>query len=482
MEKKTFKSAFGTAAFKKGSYSFVISALALVICVVFNMILGSLPSTFTQIDVSGMQLFTISEQTKQICAAVELPIGLYQITPEGQVDSNITNLLDRFADLSDKFTIEQVDPEKKPEFINKYTTSSLNSNSVLVVSEKRHTVVDYYDIYNVQYEYDYTTGLQNVSDVTFEGEQSLASAINYVTTDDLPVVYALSGHGETGLSEQLNTAVDRENVTRKSLNLIAEGEVPGDCDCIVIIAPTSDLSSAELDMLIEYMENGGNMIIITDYQEGTELPNFMQLASYYGLQFEEGVVVEGNPGYYYYYPYWLLPEVSTHTVAYPIAASGSYVLLGAAQGMTEAEAHRSSLNISPLLTTSADAFARLNIGESTSFEKTEDDKEGPFMLGAAVTETVNDMESKLVWFTTRTLVEDEFDSVVSGANTNLFLNCISWMCAKEDSIAIRGKSVYTEALIFTSSQITTYSTIAMIVVPVLIIAVGVAVWLIRRKK
>jgi len=481
MEKKSFKSAFKTAAFKKGTYSFVLSALALVICIVFNMILGSLPSTVTQIDVSGAQLFTISEQTKQICEGIEIPVGLYLITPDGTVDNNISNLLDRFGDLSDELTIQQIDPEKKPEFISQYTSSSMNSNSVLVVSEKRHTVVDYYDIYVVEYDYDYSSGQQYVSDLTFEGEQALSSAIHYVTTDDLPVVYALSGHGETGLSSAMNTYVERENVTRKSLNLISEGGVPGDCDCIVIIAPSTDLATAELEMLIEYMENGGNMIIITDYQEGTDMTNFNQLANYYGLQMEEGIVIEGNAGYYYYYPYWLLPELSTHTVAYPIYSAGSYVMLGAAQGMTETT-HRDSLTVTPLLTTSADAFSRVDMANSTTYEKTDADKEGPFMLGAAATETVNGLESKLVWFTSRTLVDEEFDSVVSGANSDLFLNCISWMCAREDAISIRGKSVYNTGLVFTSSQITTYSTIAMVVVPVLIIAAGVAVWLIRRKK
>ena len=49
---------------KNGSYSVVISAVFIVIVLVVNMIVGSLPSKYTEVDVSE-QNFTVSGMTQR---------------------------------------------------------------------------------------------------------------------------------------------------------------------------------------------------------------------------------------------------------------------------------------------------------------------------------------------------------------------------------------------------------------------------------
>ena len=46
---------------KNGSYSVVISAIFIVIVIVINMIVGSLPSKYTEFDVSSQKLYSIAE-------------------------------------------------------------------------------------------------------------------------------------------------------------------------------------------------------------------------------------------------------------------------------------------------------------------------------------------------------------------------------------------------------------------------------------
>ena len=53
----------------------------------------------------------------------------------------------------------------------------------------------------------------------------------------------------------------------KSLNLLTEGSVPDDADCLLIDSPTTDISSDEKDAIIEYLENGGKAMVFSDYTE-----------------------------------------------------------------------------------------------------------------------------------------------------------------------------------------------------------------------
>ena len=81
-----------------------------------------------------------------------------------------------------------------------WATARLTNNSLIVVCGERSTYVSYNDIYEYDLTDYYTTGEY---DVNFAGESALTSAIDYVTSEDLPKVYALTGHGEGELQRRL---------------------------------------------------------------------------------------------------------------------------------------------------------------------------------------------------------------------------------------------------------------------------------------
>ncbi len=105
-------------------------------------------------------------------------------------------------------------------------------------------------------------------DVSFAGENALTSAISYVTSDDLPKLYLLEGHGESALSDTFSTAVEQENLMMDTLSLLTLEAVPEDADCVMIYAPTSDISADEKDRLLSYLQGGGTLMLITDPPKG----------------------------------------------------------------------------------------------------------------------------------------------------------------------------------------------------------------------
>ena len=112
------------------------------IIIVINMIVGNLPSKYTQLDISSEKLYTIGDETKAMLKDLDKDVTIYQIAQSGSEDETISNLLQRYADESDHIKVEQKDPVVNPKFVSEYTSDNLSSNSLIVVCGDRNKVVN----------------------------------------------------------------------------------------------------------------------------------------------------------------------------------------------------------------------------------------------------------------------------------------------------------------------------------------------------
>ena len=102
--------------FRNGMYASVLAAVALAAVILLNLVVRALPSTWTEIDISTSALFTLSETSKNLLHELNTDVTAYYLATSGEEDSNITRLLDRYADESSHFTWEQRDPVLYPTF------------------------------------------------------------------------------------------------------------------------------------------------------------------------------------------------------------------------------------------------------------------------------------------------------------------------------------------------------------------------------
>ena len=63
-EKRKFKDSINKKYLKNGSYSSVMIVVFVAIIIVINMIVGNLPSKYTQLDISSEKLYTTGDETK----------------------------------------------------------------------------------------------------------------------------------------------------------------------------------------------------------------------------------------------------------------------------------------------------------------------------------------------------------------------------------------------------------------------------------
>ena len=468
--------------FKAASYNTVLCVIALVIVIVVNLVVSNIPAKYTKFDVSEQKLYEISEQTQQILKDLKNDVTFYLVAEPAKENSIIAELLDRYAGMSSHVKVVHKDPVADPTFTDKYTKEDLDENSVIVVSDQRNQILKSTDIIVSTYEQNPYYGTQEESGRTFYGEQLFTSAINYVTSDKLPILYALTGHGETELSDTMKKNVSLENIELKSLSLTSMESVPKDADGLLICAPTSDLSKEDETKILTYLQNGGKLLLFTDYT-ATALANLKLLMQNYGVEAVDGVVIENNSNNYIPQSaqYYLLPNLESQTITDPLIKNKTYILMPVAHGIKKLDSYRDTLKIEPLLMTTDDSYAQVPKDNQVK-EKQSGDAAGPFMLGAAITESFNEVTTKIVWFSSAGMLTDEVNQYVSGGNSDLVLNSLGWMSDREESISIRPKSLTQSYLTVPEGAGSTWSIFFWGIIPAAVLITGGVKWFIRRRK
>ncbi|MGN0772523.1 MAG: GldG family protein [Candidatus Ventricola sp.] len=474
--KERIRRMFGKRFFA-GSYSVFAAAAVIAIAVAVNLVAGALPTDKTEIDLTSQAIFTLSDQTRRIVSGIDQEVTLYLLAQSGSENDTVVRLLRRYASLNDRIRIEYVDPNEKPTFLDRYDLGStpLYANSVLVECGERTKLVGYDEIFVTSYSMDYYS-YSYTTTTDFDGENALTNAIHYVTSADVPRVYALTGHGESELSSMLGTLMERDNLETDTLSLLMLEDVPEDASVVVINAPTSDLSGDEAEMLIRYLEGGGRIVLITDYIESGEMENLLRVTAKMGMTAGEGIVVEGDRNKHLSrYPYYLLPELSSHEITEPLIDGRYYVLAPLAQPIVETG--DSQATVSALLETSETAYAKLAGLDMETTEKEEGDVDGAFMVAAA-----SELgEARMVWIASARLMQDNVNAMVSGGNSDLFMNSVNWMCDQQETISIRAKSMDEQGLTITQAQSSFWSIVLLGVIPGAILVLGVVI-VMRRKR
>ena len=464
---------------KNGSYTMVMSVIFIAVVIVINMIVSTIPSKYSEIDISSQKLYSIGDETKKMLKDLEKDVTIYQIAQSGSEDENISNLLKKYEDESKHIKVEQKDPVVNPKFVSQYTSDDLSANSLIVVCGDRNKVIDYNNIYETSIDY------QTYSSQTtgFDGEGQITSAIGYVTSENLPVLYTVEGHGEKDMDSSIKEDIEKANMDIKSLNLLTEGSVPDDADCLFIDSPSTDFSSDEKDAIIEYLENGGKAMIFSDYTT-EDMPNFDAILENYGVQRTEGVVFEGdNQHYAMQMPYYLVPTINSTDASSETASAGYYVLAPYAQGIKQLDDVRDTVKIESILTTSDQAYSKTDLNSNT-IEKEDGDVEGPFDLGVSITESLDDdKETQIVYYSTSNLMDSQTNQMVSGGNEKLIMESLKWMTDTEESasVSIPSKGLEVSYLTITDYDAAFWKICTIALIPGIFLVIGFVVWIKRRK-
>lgn len=460
----------------------VTAILALAVTV--NILIGQLDIAW---DMTSQKVYSISEQTRSILKGLEQDITIYILNSEENIPVDYRQILRQYEKGSNHIKLLYRDLTVYPGFASEYSGGTeTKENSMLVVCGDRQVYLNSDDFQRTVMNPDYTYS------TSYELEPLLTGAINSVNDGRTSIIYQTVGHSELSLTSASQTDGDvvlsssvlsgltRDNFRVEDLSLLNEDAVPEDADIVVIHAPVSDFSEADCDKLRAYLERGGNVYYIMD--AALELDNLNALMREYGIEAAEGIVLEQDTSMIYgggsesATPTYILPVVEDTEITHDLYSSHLPLIIPVAKGLT---LHSDSKNtVTGLLTTSDYAYSKVNL-YSQYLSREDEDIVGPFYL-AALSE--REEGGSLIVLASVNVLADNVDEVVSGNNSDFFLNGLNYMAGDTDKISIRGKEVSFDYNIYSSNEALWIGGMAILGIPLLILLTGIIVVVYRKKR
>lgn len=477
---RKIKQLFKSVDSRRGGFSVGLTVIVIAILIVINMIVGKLPTSATQKDISATNIYTMSDVSKQITGNLTEDVKISVLADPSTVDERITTFVNKYAELSSHISVETVDTVLHPAILTQY---SADDDSIVVSCDatgKTKTIS-----FDSILEYDqmsyYYYGTKTYTD--FDGEGQLTSAVAYVTSNQNSTVYVTSGHGEQSLPSAVTDLMTKSNIETTDLNLLTTTTIPDDCNLLLMYAPSTDITTDEATLLKSYLEGGGKVMLVLGAAQDTT-PNINSVLTEYGLQMETGYV-EDSSRCYQGHPYAVIPEVSASGTLATGLKSDS-VLMYASMGMTQIDPARDSITVTPFMSTSAKASLTDANGTVLS--------SGTYVLGAYATESVGSSDTTSSDTTSTDTTGTARLTVISGyamvdasitqsfsslGNLTLFMNTVTANMNNTSSVSISSKSLQQQ---YNSvSHPGGYSLIFVLLIPVAVLALGFVIWMKRRK-
>lgn len=436
------------------------------------------------IDVTANKLYTLSEESKNQIKNINQKVTVYLIGFEE--DTALSDLLKQYTKQNENITQEIIkDIQDRADIKAKYQITD-ETQVIIVETEERNKILTVDDLYT----FDYTTYQQ--IDVS---EQKITNAIVDLTILEKPKVYFLTGHNEYGIDTHLtvlNAYLTNEVNDVESLDLLVKDTVPEDANALVIGTPAKDFSDREVEIITQYINNGGKILWMNDPElTGKEYPNIQKILDLFGVTFDEGIIIEQDSNKMISEtPNFIIPDVSSTNATKNIATDGGVLLINSGKITLVDDEKLEELNVTnqTILTTSDKALFRTEVS-SASISKISSDEEGTFTLASKLTKQINEDTEAVMYAIADNLFATDYP-ITSGSsqipaiyfynNKDLVLNIISELTDREDTITIR-KDTGTVSYTATEQQDRIVK-IIIFVIPAIIILAGIIVWQIRRRK
>ena len=467
----------------KGTTTLLLVAIIIACYVLINFGVSKL--NIEDIDCTEKKLYSLSDETKSKMAELEKDVTIQLINMSSS--SYVIEYANKYPAVSKKIDVEEItDLSSRVDLQTKYNISETDSLIVVKSGEKEKTLT-LSDLYT----YDYSTYEQ--IDKT---EEAITNAIIEVTLDEKPHVYILSGKTyydtEQALSLIVSTLKDESNDV-DYVDILTTGEIPSDCDCLVITTLGQDISELERDRIIDYINNGGKILMLTSQNMlDVDTPNFDQVLEQYGITLGYGAVLEQDSSKMLQdSPNMIISDVSASFMS-KLDMKIKMCLINAGKIEFAADDRLEELGVTyeTIASTSDKAFVRTNFDTKSSSKTEQDSAEGSAIVGAYVNKKISDDKNSQLIIYSNELFASNVQVLISSQyytyavelynNKDVILNSISHLTEREDTIAIR-KTNESENYSVTDQEDVIIKTI-IFVVPMFIIFTGIVVCIYRRRK
>lgn len=445
------------------------------------------------IDVTQDKLYSLSQESKDKIKNItqDTKIIIYEMSNYPEVEQ----FAKLYSNENSHISYEVLtDPSTRTDLQTEYGIGTTTTSLIIVENANRKKALTSSDLYT----YDYTT-YEEINTT----EQSLTNALLAVNLENNPKIYFATNHVYySDQYEMLKEYLKNEANDVSTLDLLVSGKVPDDCDVLVITTLEEDYTEYEANLVIDYINNGGNLMILEEPNyKGLTLTNFQKILDQYGASISNGVIYETDESNEISgYPNFIIPQVSySSDITKYIASDGAVALIdtGRIEFKSDEELEALGVSFEKLVTATDSSFLRSDATIQTANMTDTDIQMSGDVIGAAITKKLNKegKESKLVLYASSVFASDlaitlygsssNSTSRVMGIsfynNKDLAVNSIAYLSARTDNLTIRKDTGTISTFTATQEQIKIIQGI-IIVLPIVVILLGIIVWQVRRRK
>ena len=439
----------GLRQLRYGANASAMTVLLLVLLVMGNILAVRF---HRRIDVTATQSFSISQQSKQIVAALTQPLEVvgYFGAQDKALQSDVESRLKEYVAASPRFSYRFVDPDTDP------------------VAAKNDNITNYGTIV-VKY-------ASRKIQASGSDEKAITGAILKASQDVQTTVYVLTGHRERSLDNtdpsglsQLQVVLTDDNFKVAPINLTISATIPLSNSLLIVADPQDPFTQPEFQIMLDYLNKGGRMVLMSNPLSPTPMDVLLKI---WGIEWQPDIIIDqqsqvGNP---------LAPAV----LQYPYTditrnMTGQASVFNSVRSIREVGNPPPQVVRQIFLSSSAKSSAATKFTDG-KVEVQASDAQGPLNFGYMI-ESPTKMRAAII---------GDVDFVSNGylqaaqANAALFRNTVAWATARDALIAVPTIAPIDRKVFLTNDQSTLIFYSCVIGLPLLFIITGIAVWWRRR--
>ena len=465
--------------------------LVLIIIAIFIAInIGMQQLELAPLDFTQEKLYTLTDESKEKVKDIDKDVNIYFI---GYTDDDADlDLAKQYHQANERIVVEAVDINNRPDLAEKYGIESGTSGIIVECGEKSKVLT--------------ASDLVTYDTSTYEtisiAEEKLTSSIQSVTSEEIPKVYFLEGYSEFSLEENmylLDMYLANEINEIDTLNVLSTGNIPDDCDTLVITTPSKDFDDVVTQAITDYINRGGNILWLNAaVTTENDLTNVNSILAMYGVNpFEIGIIRETDSSKMVTNsPDLIIPDIEYSTVTKDIYNTTGVIFVNATKiNINEDGLEDLNVTKTDLALASENSYFRTNFNNQSS-SAAEGEETGTFLVGAELDKEIkaaneetgeSAVTSKMIIYGENYFISDyplsqtsQYGAIQLAYNRDLVLNSIAYLVDRPEDITAR-KSTGTVTYTATEEQDTIIRVI-IFAVPAVIVLAGIVVWKVRRRK
>ena len=466
----------------QANLALVAAAMFGIVCGL-NYVISRHPIRF---DLTANKFYTLSEQTTSTLKKLKQDVNVTLFTSSKRSSAEVQRaqqLLEEYSKSSSRFHFKAIDVDKDPTQAKRLGIHEYNT-VVFESGDNRKDVL----------QRDYVTyPLQGSRPVPkFQGEGAFTSALIKMSDTTHPIVYFIQGHGEKDLNDPqsdgfnvFNDMLQKQNYTTKTLNILtlSNGKIPEDAAVLAVIGPTKPFQSGEVDMMRNYLQNGGKLVLCVDPQKSTGLD---LLLKDFGIKLGNDLVVDPtrciypNPG-------MVIPQIMYHPIVEKLSEEHVDTFMPFCRSVQKVDAILKNVTQTVFLQTTDKGWGVTNMKEKRlAFHPGVDLKgRAPIAMACewvpsgATTAKAPDMKTRLVVYGGTSFITNQF--VQQMGNLDLGLNAFNWVAMQENKISIHPKEEDARVMNLSNVAANAITYLTVWIMPLSILVIGGLIWYRRRS-